>query len=108
MGAFYGIGIDNAIVELDNEEVPILDGSAKHFIKIFKEVGLKTSDVPIKLIKINNLTELEEGNKYISLDKIISKNEGGVIFALIIFSRPLPIETIINNCGTIPIKVPKK
>ena len=46
--------------------------------------------------------------KYISLEKIISKNEGGVVLASIIFSRPLPIETIINNCGIIPIKVPKK
>ena len=46
--------------------------------------------------------------KYISLEKIISKNEGGVVLASIIFSRPLPIETIINNWGTIPIKVPKK
>ena len=46
--------------------------------------------------------------KYISLEKIISKNEGGVVFASIIFSRPLPIETIINNCGIIPIKVPIK
>ena len=35
--------------------------------------------------------------KYISLEKIISKNEGGVVLASIIFSRPLPIETIINN-----------
>ena len=69
MASFLGIGIDNALVEVDSQEVPILDGSAKHFIKILKEVGLKTSDVPIKLIKINNLTELEEGNKYISLDK---------------------------------------
>ena len=46
--------------------------------------------------------------KYIFLEKIISKNEGGVVLASIIFSRPLPIETIINNWGIIPIKVPKK
>ena len=46
--------------------------------------------------------------KYISFDEIISKNEGGVEFSLIIFSRPLPIETIINSCGIMPIKVPKK
>ena len=51
------------------QEVPILDGSAKDFVKILKETGLKNSDVPIKLIKINNNIELEEGNKYISLDK---------------------------------------
>ena len=39
---------------------------------------------------------------------IISKNEGGLLFVFMIFSNPLPIETIINNCGIIPNKVPKK
>ena len=69
MAAFLGLGIDNAIVEIDSQEVPILDGSAKEFVKIIKTTGLKTSDVPIKLIKINNHVELDEGDKYISLDK---------------------------------------
>ena len=69
MAAFLGTGVDNAIVEIDSQEVPILDGSAKDFVKILKETGLKTSDVPIKLIKINNRVEFEEGNKFISLDK---------------------------------------
>ena len=69
MAAFLGLGIDNAMVELDSQEVPILDGSAKDFVKIFKDTGLKKSDIPIKLIKINNHVELEEGNKYISIDK---------------------------------------
>ena len=40
MAAFLGLGIDNAIVELDSQEVPILDGSAKDFVKILKKVGL--------------------------------------------------------------------
>ena len=69
MAAFFGLGVDNAIVELDGQEVPILDGSAKDFIKILEETGLKTSDVPIKLIKINKHIEIAEGNKYISLNK---------------------------------------
>ena len=69
MAAFLGLGVDNAIVEIDSQEVPILDGSAKDFVKILKETGLNKSDVPIKLIKINNHIELEEGDKYISLDK---------------------------------------
>tara|TARA_A100000164_G_scaffold17336_1_gene14192 strand:+ start:171 stop:1094 length:924 start_codon:yes stop_codon:yes gene_type:complete len=69
MAAFLGLGIDNAMVELDSQEVPILDGSAKDFVKILKDTGLKKSDIPIKLIKINNHVELEEGNKYISIDK---------------------------------------
>ena len=40
MGALFGIGIDNALVEIDNEEVPILDGSAKQFIEKILSVGL--------------------------------------------------------------------
>jgi len=69
MAAFLGLGIDNAVVELDSQEVPILDGSARDFVKILKETGLKNSDVPIKLIKINNHVELEDGDKCISIDK---------------------------------------
>ena len=69
MAAFLGLGIDNVVVELDSQEVPILDGSARDFVKILKDTGLKNSDVPIKLIKINNHVELEDGDKYISIDK---------------------------------------
>ena len=69
MAAFFGLGIDNVIVEADSQEMPILDGSARDFVKTLKETGLKHSDVPIKSIKINNKIELEEDNKYISLDK---------------------------------------
>ena len=69
MAAFLGLGIDNVVVELDSQEVPILDGSARDFVKILKDTGLKNSDVPIKLIKINNHVELEYEDKYISIDK---------------------------------------
>ena len=69
MAAFIGLGVDNAIVEIDSQEVPILDGSAKDFVSILKETGLKTSDVPIKLVKINKYIEVKEENKFISLDK---------------------------------------
>ena len=40
-----------------------------NFVKILKETGLKNSDVPIKLIKINNNVEIEEGDKFISIEK---------------------------------------
>ncbi len=69
MAAFLGLGIDNAIVEIDSQEVPILDGSAIEFVNILKKTSLKTSDVPIKLIKINKCIEINEGDKFISLDK---------------------------------------
>ena len=75
MAAFYGLGIDNAIVETDSQEIPILDGSAKEFVEKLKFAGLKTSDVPIKLIKINNYVELKDDNKSISINKSNTKLE---------------------------------
>ena len=69
MGALYGIGIDNAIIELNSQEVPILDGSAIKFVDKINSVGLKISDQPIKIIKINEKIEIEENDKFISIDK---------------------------------------
>ena len=69
MGAFYGFGIDNAIVEIDSQEVPILDGSAKSYIEKLSQVGFKLSDQPIKIIKINKKIEIIDKEKFISIDK---------------------------------------
>ena len=69
MGALYGIGIDNAFIEIDSDEVPIMDGSAKLFVNKINEVGLKFSDQPIKIIKINQKIKFEDGEKFISIDK---------------------------------------
>ena len=69
MGALYGLGIDNVLIEINSQEVPILDGSAKNFVEKFLEVGFKISEVPIKLIKILNKIKIEDGSKYIEIDK---------------------------------------
>ena len=50
MGALYILGVDNALVELTSQEVPIMDGSARDFVKLILETGLKVSKAPIKLI----------------------------------------------------------
>ena len=68
MGALFGLGIDNLLVEIDNEEVPILDGSAKEFIEKILLVGLNVSDKPIKIIKINHKIEFIEGDRFISIE----------------------------------------
>ena len=67
MGALYGIGIDNALIEIDNQEVPILDGSAKIFVEKILDAGIKTSDVPIKIIKIENEVKFSIDKKSISI-----------------------------------------
>ena len=68
MGALFGLGVDNAVVDIDNEEVPILDGSAKEFIEKILETGFEVSNVPIKIIKINKKIMFEEGNRFISIE----------------------------------------
>ena len=65
MGALFGLGIDNALIEIDNEEVPILDGSAKEFIRKLILSGVRVSDAPIKIIKINKKIKFKDGDRFI-------------------------------------------
>ena len=69
MGAFYGLGVDNAVVEIDAQEVPIADGSAKKFVELILKSGFRNYEEPIKLIKVNSRIELKEGSKSISIEK---------------------------------------
>ncbi len=68
MGALFGLGIDNALIEIDNEEVPILDGSAKEFIEKIIPAGFEVSEAPIKIIKINKKIEFNDRNRLISIE----------------------------------------
>ena len=68
MGALYGLGIDNLQIEIDNQELPILDGSAKLFVEAIIKTGIKDSDAPIKIIKIEKKIELNDGKKSISIE----------------------------------------
>ena len=67
MCALFGLGVDNALIEIDNEEVPILDGSAKIFIEKIISAGIKISDSPIKIIKINKEISYSEGDRFINI-----------------------------------------
>ncbi len=67
MGALFGLGIDNALIEIDNEEVPILDGSAKVFIEKIISAGIETTNEAIKIIKINKEVKYSDGERYISI-----------------------------------------
>ncbi len=67
MGALFGLGIDNALIEIDNEEVPILDGSAKMFIEKIISVGFDISDSPIKIIKINKEVTFKDNERFITI-----------------------------------------
>ena len=68
MGALFGLGVDNALIEIDSEEVPILDGSAKKFIEKILLSGLVKSEAPIKIIKINKKVIYRDNEKFISIE----------------------------------------
>ena len=68
MGSLHCLGVDNLVVEVDNQEIPILDGSAKIFVEKIRKVGLKSSNQPIKIIKINNKLSIKEGVKNASIE----------------------------------------
>jgi UDP-3-O-[3-hydroxymyristoyl] N-acetylglucosamine deacetylase len=68
MGALFGLGIDNVLIEIDNEEIPILDGSAKNFIEKIISSGFEISEEPIKIIKINQKIEYTDGKRFISIE----------------------------------------
>ena len=68
LAALYIANIDNAIIEIDNEEVPIMDGSAKNFISVLNKTEIKTLKNKIKYLKIISKIELIENQKKISIE----------------------------------------
>ena len=66
MAALYGKGVDNLLIEIDSEEVPILDGSSKNFVEAISSADFEISNQPIKIITIDKEVVYEEGEKSIS------------------------------------------
>src|SRR6201984_3114261 len=67
LSAFIGLGIDNAIVELDNLELPILDGSARPFVEMIQKAGIRKQRRPRAYLRIRREVELREGDKFIAV-----------------------------------------
>jgi UDP-3-O-[3-hydroxymyristoyl] N-acetylglucosamine deacetylase len=67
LSAFIGLGVDNAIVEIDNLELPILDGSALPFVDLIQQAGIRKQRRPRKYLKILREVEMRERNKFISV-----------------------------------------
>jgi len=67
MSAVYSFGIDNLRIIVDNDEVPILDGSAISFVMMIKEAGIKELEAPKKFIKITKDVEIKDANKFARL-----------------------------------------
>ena len=86
MAAFYGEGVDNAIVEVDAPEIPIMDGSAVDFVDAIKSVGVEKQNQHRKFIKALKKVEVKDGKKFISIEPL--KNDLIIDFE-IIFNNPL-------------------
>tara|TARA_B100000959_G_scaffold128558_1_gene134894 strand:- start:185 stop:1111 length:927 start_codon:yes stop_codon:yes gene_type:complete len=86
MAAFFGEGIDNALVEIDASEVPILDGSASEFVESIRSAGIKEQKESRKFIKVLKKVEIQEGKKHISIEPL--ENDLIVDFE-IVYSNPL-------------------
>ena len=68
MAALCGLGIDNLLIDLNSEELPIMDGSAKNFVECIENVGFKISDQPIRIIKINKKITYKDNEKFITFE----------------------------------------
>ena len=86
MAAFFGEGIDNALVEIDAPEIPILDGSASEFVEAIRSVGVKELKESRRFIKTLKKVEVQEGKKYISIEPL--DNDLIVDFE-IVYNNPL-------------------
>jgi UDP-3-O-[3-hydroxymyristoyl] N-acetylglucosamine deacetylase len=64
LSAFVGLGVDNALVEIDGPEVPVLDGSAKPFVEAIDRAGLQAQRAPRRFIRIRRAVRVEMGDAY--------------------------------------------
>ena len=68
MAALCGLGIDNLLIDLNSEELPIMDGSAKNFVEHIENVGFKISDQPIRIIKVDKKVTYRDNEKFITFE----------------------------------------
>src|SRR6476661_3531736 len=63
LAALVSLGVDNAVVELNSPEVPIMDGSAAPFVYLIQEAGVKRLDAPRSYLKVHRPMSLTRGDK---------------------------------------------
>ena len=86
MGALYGEGVDNILVEVNAPEIPIMDGSAFDFVEAIRSVGLKKQDQEKKFIKVLKKFEIKDGQKTISIEPL---EKDLIIDFEIVYKNPL-------------------
>lgn len=95
LGAFFGLGVDNAVVELDAAEVPIMDGSGAPFVYLIREAGLVNQNRTRRYLRVVRPLEVQEKDRWI---KVLPSDDLRVTYT-IAFNHPL----IHQQTLTIPI-----
>ena len=86
MAAFFGEGIDNALVEINASEIPILDGSSIEFVEAIRSAGIKEQSELREFIQVEKKIEVREGDKFISIEP---SNSDLIIDFEIVYENPL-------------------
>ena len=81
LAALYITGIDNALIEINASEVPIMDGSSKEFVETILKIGVKKQNAKRKYLKISKKFEFKENEKFISIEP--NKDSLNVDFQLV-------------------------
>src|SRR3954454_12706551 len=85
MSAFFGLGIDNAYVDVSAEEVPIMDGSAGPFVFLLQSAGVEEEAAPKRYVRVLEPIEIQQGDKKVRLEPF----NGFKISFSIEFSHPV-------------------
>ena len=104
LSALAGLGIDNAIIELDGPEVPIMDGSSRPFVFLIQSAGISEQNHPKKFIKITKDIEVKQNDKWAKIEPF----DGFKVSFKVSFDHPvhkkLPSESIIDFSSTSFVK----
>ena len=85
-GSLFGEGIDNALVEVNSSEIPILDGSANDFVEAIRTAGIKEQNSKREFIKVLKKVEIIDGDKNISIEPL---NNDLIVDFEIVYKNPL-------------------
>jgi len=89
MSALYGLGVDNAYVDLDGPEVPIMDGSAAPFVLLIQQAGIEEQGAPKRFLRVKKRIVARDGDKWAALEP----HEGFKLSFSIVFKHPVILKS---------------
>jgi UDP-3-O-[3-hydroxymyristoyl] N-acetylglucosamine deacetylase len=89
MSALYGLGVDNAYVDLDGPEVPIMDGSAAPFVLLLQQAGVEEQPAPKRFLRVKKRVEARDGDKWAAIEP----HEGFKLSFSIVYRHPVIVKS---------------